>query len=164
MTQGPQISHTVFVFHLKTCRMHLLSCLRTQRIHRLAPPIAVIDPIFGRLVMRSLEPLHLALTQPQMLGRFPHRDPPRHRILNYFDSLQFRLAQCHPLLSTGGDKVPEQLKSDKIAEQLQALHLSLTGILHPRYALPSVFPLLPGAGFPVRAVSRGSARDWTFKE
>jgi hypothetical protein len=74
------------------------------------------------------DPLHLALAQPQMLGRFPHRDPPRHRILNYLDSLQFRLAQCHPLLSTPGDKVPEQLKSDKIAEQLQESTLGLTPV------------------------------------
>ena len=56
--------------------------------------------------------LHLPLTQVQVLRSFPDCNLPGHRVLDYLDSLHLLSAQCHSLLSAGGDRFPEQLHTE----------------------------------------------------
>ena len=70
-------------------------------------------------VVHALEPLDVSLAQVQVFRRLTHGDSARHGVLDHLDPLQLFLAHRHPLPSSGGDKVAEQLGGDGIAEQRQ---------------------------------------------
>ena len=88
------------------CRSRELLGSRKARLEpycgRKLSPVPVVHPRRRAGSVALLQSFHLPRAEIQKFRRLPDPDPSLHCILDYLDSLQLLLAQCHSLLSVGG--------------------------------------------------------------